>query len=480
MLIVNSRRAAPLVARTLVYAGLLVGACSVFEPPQLTPDGSAGTSGTGLTSGTGGEDSSAETGIGGTSGTGGTETGPWWGFKDKNDCQSVGLPDPDQEDRPDIPDTTLDGGDLDIFMAQTSIRIGSTNPDFTYNTAAWREIGLDLDRTCTNSDDCLDSEGNAYLDQSCKSPTGEIAQDGRNCLDNQIGTIFKVAESSPTVGRYFGMTEEDWNCELRRGGFGGIYRVRNYNGTRNDPYVRLDVYHTVGTRVQQSWYCRVNEGGANTIEGSINPNWKTNVTWVRGVREGEWIIAKSSFDPSDNSTERVKNAKVFDPQAFVRNGYLYAVLPPRSEFSLIGDRTVVPGFRLVLTRPIILGELKREPSLGNVWTIKGGLIAGAVVPSDMIDSFRQIGFCENMCFPYTNVVNYLRTNVDIFLNTSIPNPEQLCTALSYTSAFEARQAEVADEVHTDDPLVQCPEPRHPEAPRRNCYCPDGGSTRVCP
>jgi hypothetical protein len=469
----------------MFWGGLTVVACNVMgDPPGATgDDGGAATAGigggnNGGTAGRGGDASTGDGDADASGGTGATDTGPWWGPRTNTDgCESAGVP-----KRADRPTWVEDSASVaPFYMAQTRIRFGTTNDDetLTPNPFAWRDIGFDFDETCTGSPTCLiDNDPSRPVEKyACQNTVG--VGDGKLCRDNQIGKLFQVAESSNNVAKFFGMSEQDWNCELHRGGFSIIYKVSNYNGQLNDPDVRVDLYNSIGAENPQGWNCRGTDAGPS-IAGTLDPNWHSKSMWP--PNGGKFLIpsrnVKAGTPPAPAG--HLQDAAVSDGAAFVRNGILIASFPPRSEVALLGTRTPVPGFRLILDRGLLAAELKKETE--NGWTLKGTL-AGVVDQGLMIESFEEIGFCDNICGSYGNVIDYLGLRKDALFRADDP-ASSACDALTYATTVVARQASINATLDRrlpeyGEPLnPECPEPRHPEAPRQNCTC--NGNTSVCP
>ena len=62
-----------------------------------------------------------------------------------------------------------------------------------------------------------------FSDERACTNSQTIPFDGNDCLDNSMGSIFKIGATDPSVGKWFGLTEQDWNCEMWRGGMSNIY-----------------------------------------------------------------------------------------------------------------------------------------------------------------------------------------------------------------------------------------------------------------
>lgn len=477
---------------------IIASACSVFEPPILDGIGSGGSGQSGNENGGSGPGSGGGTAAGGDASVGGTSSGgaggeqasggaasggvsveagtggapstePFWIIQNEHGCEVPRRP--TYDDRPAQSDP---GPDLDpIVFAIYRARHGSTaddvelSPDFN----SWQTIGFDMDGKCTNSSSCEQPNQEPLVETRCKLGAA-VPFDGLGCIDNAVGKIFNIGATTETVGQYFGLTEQDWNCELHRGGFTTIIKISNYNGKLNDRDVRVDQYVSVGLQIPQNWTCR------DTIDAPLEPNWWTHAPWLN---TRHWKIARRSIDPADESTgDHLPNAIVSDSVAFVRNGYLVAKFPEASEFWWNGENTPVPGFRDVMRNPISVAKIVRKQDL--TWELEDGILASVVKPGDMVLGFKEMGFCENMCSAFDQLKNYFNNAQDVLTDLSQDLPNTPCDALTIAIEFQARQATAdrGDIVDVREP-IECPEPRHPKAPRHGCTCvngrcetPDGG------
>ena len=482
-------------SRVAIAASLAIVACSVFEPPPNNAtdagadtgasgsggsgggaSGSAGMSGASGSAGSGAAGAAgADAGVGGAAGGGGMAgsagadagpTGPWWPDVTADGCQSEGVP--TTMDRPGASDP---GSSVaPIYLAMSRMRFGSAADDdeLSPDMTAWASIGFDLDTSCTASTTC-EVGGTPVEEHACQNSL-LVPNDGIECRDNQIGKLFPVAALSPMVGPLFGITEPDWNCALHRGTFGVIVKVSDYNGQPNDTSVRVDLYTTIGLQQLPSWTCTDGPGG------TVPPQWYNQAPWLHTKR---WKVAQRSISLSASDAGMdLPNAKAADQAAFVRNGYLFARFPQSSELWLDGQRAHVPGFRLLLNRSALIARINKK--LDGTWELTGGTIGAVVLPGDMVQSFRELGFCENMCAAYDNVLLYLNTNQDTLSGTDEKLPTTPCDSLSIGIDFNARQAAAtAADIETVDPPVDCPTPRHPLAPQHGCTCPDPGVGGPC-
>lgn len=466
----------------------------MFEPPPTRTDGGAGAGGADARSDVGAsgdvamssdargdadgssalddgsrdssQDSSADVvddtliDAGGRDGTG--PTGPWWPYTNAHGCASAGVP--ARSDRPAASDV---GTDLPpIYLAVSRLRLGTAkdDPQLTPDDNAWQDIGFDFDKLCTNSATC-EVDQMQVTDRSCAN-ANLTPFDGNQCRDNEIGKLLKVAAASPTVGPFYGMTERDWNCEIHRGGFSLIFKISGYNGKINDRDVRLDMYTSTGLQQLPAWTCRA------TIDAPLSTDWFNRPNWLP---TDAWKIAQRSIDlaaPNPADPNELKNSVAADVAAFVRGGYLYAELPDGAEFWLDGENTPVPGTRQIMHRAIMVGQVIKGQD--DLWSIDHGLLEFVTSPGELLQSFQEFGYCENMCEGFNQLRNYLNTHQDTLTGTAESLPTTPCNGLTLAFDIKARQATaLAKDVIPVQAPVTCPQPRHPAAPRQGTPC-DGG------
>ncbi len=494
-------------ARWLAVGGLGAFACNVYNADLLAEadggvGGTSGSSSAGTGGSSGGSSGSAGSGPGGTSGTGASSgtggtagsgassgSGPerWWetvndcpmgggaggvqecgapgcaANNECNGCESAGLPTSSDRDGNDP------GDDLSpIYVAMNRIFFGAANNDtgVTENLNAWRDIGFDIDSTCTKSATCtLASDDSTVRAFSCKNDI-KTTVDGNRCIDNAIGALFPIAAQSPQVGGLFGVTEQHWNCALHAGLFSVMLKISGYNGKANDNSVRVDLYSSQGLETLPNYRCDSGPGLTPP------PTWSSEAPWLKIEK---WKIAARSIDAaSPDRPGELKDAKVRDGAAFVRNGYLFMNLPAASEFWLNGERAFsIPGFRLSINRGRMVAKIQRAED--DTWELQDGTIGGVVEAGEMIAGFREIGFCDNMCESYTSVIGYLNSQKDVLLSTDEPLPDIDCDGLSIGMTFTAREASFGS-VEAVTPPVDCPPPRNPAAPPHGCVCMSGTCT----
>ena len=352
-----------------------------------------------------------------------------------------------------------------IYLALSKLRISAEdNAELMHSATAWRNIGFDLDRACTQSPTCVGASQEPIRDLSCQPKHGMPA-DGNQCRDNMFGRLMPLMASSPSLGQWFGVTEADWNCELRRGGFSVLFKISDYDGQPHDPSVRVDLYASPGAEIPAPWTCRAEAGGQPDIRGVLDPTWPFKPPPPSG-----WKIARSSLaDPeaAPSSTD-LPSARAADPHAYVRNGYLFASFGANTEFWLNGMTTAIPGFRFVFSRAILTGRLARDPT----WSLRDATLGGVMDPERAIAAFREIGVCENMCSVYTNLSDAIRANIDVTLQPSA-SAHDPCTGISWGATLEAHEARTSSAYLVDvAPPSDCAEPRHSQAPRQGFRCTD--------
>jgi hypothetical protein len=516
-----------------VSAVLASVACNVFAPPPSGSDagitnGNGGSSAGGTKGGDGGQmrsgggqDASVGSGsmpgggAGGASGAsssgggGGASSGgapqmdggggampsgpvmPWWPHdvsitydpkKAPVKCRTEGQPD-EAKDRPAVSDP---GDSLPpIYLAMNRMLLGSvkevpdmTNPSLTMlvpDDTAWTKIGFDLDGACTNSSTCAINDTTYVLQKKCVSGMGTVSipYDGDNCVDNSIGNTFNLASNAHSVGDWFGLTEQDLNCELWRGGYSVIYKISNYNGQYNDTSVTVDLYTSPGLVLKPSWQCRA--GGV--ITGALNTKWYTEAPWLT---KSHWMIRKDDISLSaETQGTELPDSKWQDNAAFVRGGWLVAHAKDYSPAWLDGTFTPTPGFHMTMHRNIMVMKLVKDPQSG-LWSSPDAMTGYVSTAAEVLQGFQEMGFCENMCGTWTTVKGYLNTFLDISVDPAA-SADSPCDSLSYGLRFRTAQVtvEATDVVDLAPPKI-CPQPRHPDAPRQGCVCSPDGTTCSTP
>jgi hypothetical protein len=462
--------------------------------------GSGSASGAG---GVGGSGSSPMGGGGSTSTGGGAQTDggntmpsgpvdPWWPHqvsitydpkKPAVKCETESEPD-EAKDRP----AASDPGDSvpPIYLAMNRMLLGSVaekpdpmNPSLTQlvpDENAWKKIGFDLDGVCTNSSTCAINDTTYVLQKACVSGgvgSVSIPYDGDNCVDNSIGNTFNLAANAPSVGDWYGLTEQDLNCELWRGGYSVIYKISNYNGQYNDTAVTVDLYTSPGLQQKPSWQCRA--GGV--ITGAFNTGWYKEAPWLQ---KSHWKIRKDDISLSAETTPpELPDSKWQDNAAFVRGGWLIAHSKDGSPAWLDGAYTPTPGFHMTMHRNILAMKLVKDPQSG-LWSSPDAMTGYVSTSAEVLQGFQEMGFCDNMCGTWDTVKGYLNTYLDMPVDPAA-SPDSPCDSLSYGLRFRTAQITVDASDVQDVPKPQlCPQPRHPDAPRQGCVCSQDRTTCSTP
>jgi cysteine-rich repeat protein len=369
----------------------------------------------------------------------------WWSQETADGCRSASAPTAEQ--RPSAPagDVPTEAtGEGDIYLGWTRIRLGAYLPDGSSDPDAWQGFGLDLDGTCTNSADCRAVSGAV----SCKSPAPQIPFDGELCRDNTFARLQPVAAMVPEIGTTFGISEGVFNCELWRGSYNLITKISGYNGQPNDPHVRVDFYASDGLERPMGWSCPVEDYAATY------PLWRTSATWR---------IDESTLSAPIESEGSLPDSVNADPDAYVRDGFLVARPPDGTNFRLIGNAMPYRGFPLRVHGGYWIGHLQRAQD--GTWTMRDGLSAGRIKRDDLIQGFREVGFCPGQGIDtfYEAMVTYVQENADVLADGS-HDPAAECDAMSFGIAFEASQL-TPGAAGPVEPLLEC--------------CPPGVSAEQC-
>ncbi len=468
--------------RTLKRAGLVIActgslaaACNVYDSSLLV-GGSGGTAGTGG-GGSGGT---------GNGGTGNTSTDKFWNDMEGEDmeCPTEGVPTVDQR-----PTGTADGDVGPIYVAMHRVRFGGV-PDLENDTLkdfngidpnykAWVDVGFNLDLSC-NAASWPEGQLQGNAQNTCpalKRPAckNDIVNpfDGDNCRDNAIGALFGLASLSPVVGGPFRLSEADWNCNIHRGSMGIIFKITGYNGTGDDSSVRVDLYSSIGVVTPANWSCRNGKSNADKLD----PEWVKNAD---PNLDNKWQFAKRDLDPAAPPAEagQIPNSKWADAAAYVRNGWVIANFPPNTEMWFNGINADTPGMRLVVQNSVMAAQLVQNPQ-SELWSFTEATMGGSIKPGDQITSFREIGFCENLCSSYTTTIGYLNQAVDMLANSNDPVPDATCDAVSFGIDCTARQIRPSTPAVDVPPPPdvsggKCGTPENPDIPLPGCECNQDG------
>ncbi|MEZ4371449.1 MAG: hypothetical protein R3B07_11520 [Polyangiaceae bacterium] len=450
-------------------------------------DSSGGTgpggNGAGANGGAAGAAGAAGAGSGGAAGTanGGTAgleaegTRFWQDQEGDALCPTEGRPEGDQRPPPG------GGGNEIIHLVMTEMNFGDGGPTPTGDATSWKGVGFNLDQSCNAASwppGALSGDQVAACpllkDRACKNDFQNVF-DGDLCRDNALGTLFAIASLSPIVGEPFRLNGADWNCALRQGSMSVVFGISEYNGNLNDDQVRVDLYSSVGLTEPVAWHCRTGPGNSNPLD----TGWQQQpeVPRTKTFQLAERDIAPGF--PQENDLPPF--SKWADTSAYVRAGWLIAQLPPNMELWFNGFSAETTGMRLLVNNGILAARL--EQASDGRWQFSTATLGGSVKPGDMVTSFRETGFCENLCDSYSTTVGYLNQTVDMRSSTNDPDPTASCDALSFGIEFSAKQYDKFKVVSVPAPPDvsggKCGTPRNPDVPKPGCTCPPVGQTGEC-
>lgn len=352
----------------------------------------------------------------------------WWSAKGKDGCFSAGMPKDGDRPAPVADTTSLPP----IYLAIANMRIGALNPKGELDPNAWQDVGFDLDGTCTGSPTCSQDEPTP----SCRAATVAVPTDGSYCRDNTFGKLEYQATTIKELGGKYGLSDDAFNCALCIGAYNFIIRVSDYNGKPDDDHVRVDMYPSPGLESVLPWDC-------------ASGDWKNHPCFQQDM---PFTVRQDSVAEARGGPE-LPNAKLFDADAYVRQGYLVFKLPADTLFWFPGKKAPVTAYPLRLQQGIVTGKIARAAN--GVWSVTDGIIAGRAKKDDIIKGFRLIGFCEADS-NYALMSTFVSNNLDM-LGSGDVDPNKPCDAMSVGLGYTAVQA-TAGKLEAVDDLVECAAP----------------------
>lgn len=354
----------------------------------------------------------------------------WWSKQDERGCFSAGMPTPN-----DRPPPKGDGDVGPIYLAVASMRLGSLDEEGRIDPNAWQDIGLDIDGVCTASETCQGED----RPPSCKAGALQLPRDGRYCRDNTFGKLEYSAALVPQLAKTYGLSDDAFNCALCAGHYTFLVRITGYNGEPDDDRVRVDLYPSPGLERPLPWDCS-------------QPSWSSQPCFTPDM---PWTVQRDAL-VEDRGGPDLPDSKIFDDQAFVRDGYIVTHLPEDTLFWFPGYKALVVAYPLRLQKGVVVGKIARGADA--VWTITDGVIAGRAKRDDILNGFRLIGFCDtNDKENYELMSTFVDDNLDV-LADGRSDPNVPCDAMSVGLLFVARQAR-AGKTETVEPLVECVKPK---------------------
>ena len=271
-------------------------------------------------------------------------------------------------------------------------------------------IGLDLDETCTSAPNCsADRAG------SCRSSGERVATDAANCRDNALATVVEVASQITTLGSAFGVNDESLTCGLRTGRSNLLTRVTGYNGLPDDPQVRVDWYTTAV----------LSSTGSPRCDGPFSFRRSTPMN-----------VDERQLSEATSMSSELPYSRVFDAEAYVRNGRLVSRMPSGAALRLHAGPDAFHPFVLELEGAYWLAELSKQQD-GN-WRARAGVLAGRIRTEAFLRALREVGFCEgNSGALAQQVVDmFVRESADL-LASGESDANRSCDALSFGFGFDA-------------------------------------------
>jgi hypothetical protein len=355
----------------------------------------------------------------------------WWSGNEDGGCFSAGVPRTEQRPPPSAAAPLPP-----IYLAIRTMRLGGLDPEGARSENAWKDIGLDLDSTCTLSESCPADPAKPSL--SCKPSGASVPIDGNYCRDNTFGRLQVIASKVREFSEEYGLSDDAFNCALCVGAYNFIIKVSNYDGTANDDDIRVDLYPSTGLEPILPWDCR---------PGS---DWRTHPCFTPDRPMG---VQDTALTGPITTPGELPDAKLSDPHAYVKNGYFVVALPADIIFWFPGKRALATAFPLKIKKGIATGRLGRGKD--GTWVLEDGVIAGRLPSEDMLQSFRLIGLCDPDP-KYVTVRDFIQTNLDIRV-ADPSGPDQPCDAISMGVAFTAGQTTPGKAVHVDE-LKECVPP----------------------
>jgi hypothetical protein len=130
-------------------------------------------------------------------------------------------------------------------------------------------------------------------------------------------------------------------------------------------------------------------------------------------------------------------AKLNDPSAYVRQGYLVGQLPSNASFWFPGDRGAVAAYPLKIQQGVFAGKIVQEE---GVWRIEDGTIAGRAKKEDIMGAFEDLGLCQGHEY-FGTMLTYVSSSLYVLASGAV-SEEATCDSLSVGIGFEAEQANV--------------------------------------
>lgn len=273
----------------------------------------------------------------------------------------------------------------------------------------WRTLGWNLDERCTEPPDTDAGMPDGGVDplagwdiECIPLNVGDLPpEDGDECRDNNYGQFISLGLEPLGIN-----VQDEARDKQAQGELAFLLRLRDYNGTPNDPQVRVEVAQTV---------IGVPEGG---VEGDP-------LLW-----DGTDV-----FYPAENAFNASGEPILADPVGYVRDGLLVMRIPPRSDFRFDGgDRS----FQLRITDGTITARVEGD-------RLEDVVVAGRWAIADFLDDLDALGVCEGDMLRGV-IEAAIRGSADVLSNPdSVPGGLVPCDALSLAIGFTGYPGVWSDE-----------------------------------
>jgi len=325
-------------------------------------------------------------------------------------CDSEGSAEPPP--RPEMADNAPQDDVPETVYALNDVILDTTQDDPVTFDPLWKTTGFNLDSRCTTVENSLwacDPPG----------PNPQHATDGLRGVDNAFGPALfplvdiqyqalestkKMMDSSyvsyaPTLQEYAAKVVSTGQSAL-------VLRMRRWNGTPNDPSVTV--------HITQSVYGKPGDGSANvpTYSPGDVPAWEGN-DWF-------WVRSDTFLNGMDSEP------KVFDNNAYVRDGVVVLRLPDRAELIFVGPGL---GLRVALVQGTGTAVLREDGGLDNVQ------IGGRWTRTDVIQTAQSVGVCPSNPSLYNLLVTAVDNNSDLRSNQDADGDGAPCDAISFGVSF---------------------------------------------
>lgn len=269
----------------------------------------------------------------------------------------------------------------------------------------WADIGFNLDGHCTRS---------PLFASECRPVQEGIRPkvDGNEGIDNVFGSdLFPLVEASVR-----GSLEETARAAQQAGVGLPVLRLRNWNGTPNDPRVDVTITQAVftvpgSTAGPPSVEIRDFEPYVDDSPAPA-PNWDGN----------DYVWARSdTFFASDP-----ERPLVVDDNAYVRDGQVVVDLPDRVELLFPADGV---GVIVRLTGAVAVGRISDDQR-----TLEDVVVAGRWSQLDLLRTAENVGVCMGSG-EYNVLLLRLAAIMDVRSAVGSGGPDVECDAISLGVKF---------------------------------------------